>query len=162
MFDDSLNNDECEFISVPNLLKDKVGSNGLSKDVLTKAQNVLEKKSVEFRNHIFEYIEELEENIDCIIVGSNPKSNGVLAAMDAAVQLKAHGRMLKQGIITDIGHSLSSFLSIITVFDDDALDICNAHAVSLRISASGDLEFIEQRKMMLELSSACNRYFATH
>ena len=161
MFDIDEPEIDCEFILVPDLLKVKLGTGkGLPKTILENAQNALEKESEQFKGHIYDLIEGLEKKVNSLVIGSSSKSNGILTAIDEAINVKSHGGMLKNNLITEIGLSISSFLELIDIYDFEADKVSKAHIVALKISLSKELKDIQQGKMMFELSSACNRYFA--
>ena len=115
----------AEFIKVPNMLKAKVGSGGLSEEILNKAQKLLEEDSQDFAPLAEMYLDSLEHGID-IAKGfkSNDDTENVLALLIyPAMQLKANGGMFRYHLVTRVADKMIQFLEVIYEPDIEAVEI---------------------------------------
>ena len=97
----------AEFIKVPNTLKAKVGSGGLSEDILNKAQALLENNTVDFQPLAEMYLTALMKGIDIAKGGSFDEAEYIISSMlYPAMQLKANGGMFHYPLVTKVADKL--------------------------------------------------------
>ena len=147
-----------------NNLDTKVGSGGLSEDILTKAQALLESNAVDFLplgemylNSLMRGIERAQKNFQ-----TEDGESLITHMLYPAMQLKANGGMFHYQLVTKIADKLIQFLEVIEVPDEDALEIVLAFHTTTRaiiiskITGNGGRHGFE---LMQALDEACMRYF---
>lgn len=155
---------KADFIRPPNLLKAKVGSGGLTDDVLTKAQKLLENTGINFQPLAEMYLQTLEKAIDSARQRGpdfDPEA-AITAMLYPAVQLKANGGMFHYPLVTSVADKLVQFLEVLAEPDDDALEIVAAFHTTVRAIVTGRVAGDGGRygmELMAALSDACLRYF---
>lgn len=158
---------KAEFTRPPNVLKAKVGSGGISEEILTKAQELLENNAIDFLplaeiylNSYLKAIRDAENAASLIEASENEKL--IVAMLYPAMQLKANGGMFHFPLVTLIADKLIEYLEVIETPDSDSLEICHAFHTTLRavvlgrITGDGGHHGDELRRA---LDSACRRYF---
>lgn len=155
---------KAEFIRPPNMLKAKVGSGGLSTDILEKAQALLENNAVDFLPLAEIYLVNLMSGIEQARQDYGLRGEEVLIAgmLYPAMQLKANGGMFHYPLVTTIAGKLVHFLEIISDIDEDALEIVEAFHTTIRAVIMGRVSGdggSHGRELMLALDEACERYF---
>jgi len=155
---------KAEFIKPPNTLKAKVGSGGISDEILNKAQALLENNAVDFQPLAEMYLNALLDGIKYAQEApvEEDREKIIVSMLYPAMQLKANGGMFHYPLITQIGDRLIQFLEVIDEPDIEAIEIVLAfHAtmraiVMSRIAGDGG-EHGEELYRALE--DACMRYF---
>lgn len=155
---------KAEFIRPPNTLKAKVGSGGLSDDILAKAQALLENNSVDFMPLAEMYLSSLMKGIDYARSHQEyADSEALISGMIyPSMQLKANGGMFHYPLVTKVADKLVQFLEVITQADEDALEIVMAFHTTIRAIVMGRVAGDggrHGRELMDALESACLRYF---
>jgi hypothetical protein len=156
---------KAEFIRPPNTLKAKVGSGGLSDDILTKAQELLENNAVDFlplaEVYLAAYLKAVR-TAENAAPGDGESEKLIAAMIYPAMQLKANGGMFHFPLVSSIANKLIEFLEVIEEPNADALEICHAFHTTLRavvlgrITGDGGHHGDELRRALEE---ACERYF---
>lgn len=157
----------AELINPPNLLREKVGTGGLSDEILEKAQQLLENNTVDFLPLAEMYLESLMKGIDLAKAPApGDDDEYVISTMlYPAMQLKANGGMFHYSLITQIGDQLIQFLEVIEAPNIEAVEIVLAFHTSMRavvqgkITGDGGTYGVE---LVSALRSACMRYFDKH
>jgi hypothetical protein len=155
---------KAEFMVPPNILKTKVGSGGLSEEILNKAQALLEEHTVEFTPLASVYLESLHEGIE-IAKGhtAHDQIEPVIAKMlYPAMQLKANGAMFHYDLITDIAEKLIYFLEVIEEPDIEAVEIILAFYTTMKAIMQGKITGSggeHGQSLLIALNNACLRYF---
>ena len=155
---------KAEYIKPPNLLKAKVGSGGLSDNILAKAQALLENNSVDFQplaelylNSLFGGIERTRKDL------KNGETEFQIASMlYPAMQLKANGGMFHYPLVTTIADRLVQFLEVIELVDDNAIEIVLAFHTTLRAVIMGKIQGdggTHGADLIAALDQACMRFF---
>lgn len=155
---------KAEFYVPPNMLKAKVGSGGLSEQILDKAQHQLENNNVDFRPVGEMYLDALGKGVDQARKPSRPMENEKMISgmLYPAMQLKANGGMFHYPLITSISDKLIQFLEVIDEPDQEALDIVVAYQTTMRailltqLTGDGGLRGAELTQALV---AACYRYF---
>ncbi len=158
----------AEFIMPPNTLKAKVGSGGLSDEILGKAQSLLENNAVDFMPLADMYLNTLIRGIDAakdmnVDALSADDNEGLISGMlYPAMQLKANGGMFRYQMVTKIADRLIQFLEVIAKPDLDALEIVMAFQATIRAVVLGRITGDggkHGQELMRALDQACERYF---
>lgn len=155
---------KAEFIKPPNTLKAKVGSGGLSEDILDKAQALLENNTVDFSPLGEMYLANLMRGAEkANAMGKGDDIEQVISMMIyPAMQLKANGSMFHYPLVTSVADKLVQFLEVIIEPDADAIEIVIAFHTTLRAIVMGRITGDGGRhgKELLDaLIAACQRYF---
>ncbi|HQX28047.1 MAG TPA: hypothetical protein PKX38_08955 [Alphaproteobacteria bacterium] len=154
----------AEFIKPPNMLKTKVGSGGLSDDILNKAENLLENNTVDFQPLAEMYLAGLMKGID-LAKESDPNDDQeyvISRMLYPGMQLKANGGMFHYPLVTRIADKLIQFLEVIERVDIEVVEIVMAFHTTIRavvmgrVSGDGGKHGTE---LMRALNEACVRYF---
>ena len=156
-----------EFINPPNVIKAKVGAGGLSNDVISRAQQVIEVHTEDFMPLAKTYLDQM---LSAIQSAQNKKEDqdvdvlfeGVLLP---CVQLKANGAMFHYHIITRVADTFVNFIEKTRMLDSETLEIALAfhstmHAmIAAKIRENGDPK---GEVLLKELEGACVRYLGKH
>jgi hypothetical protein len=158
---------KAEFIRPPNTLKAKVGSGGLSANILDKAQALLENNAVDFMPLAELYLGSLMrgvENARNVILVEDPEPL-IAQILYPAMQLKANGGMFHYQLVTRAADKLIQFLEVIENPDEDALDIVIAFHSTIRAIVLGRITGDggkHGQELIDALNEACVRYFEKH
>lgn len=161
---------KAQIIQPPNRVKEKVGSGGVTKDILQKAQDLLESVSVDFPAMAEMHLDALTAGIQKVRtvratgreVKKPEEEDLINNLIHPAMQLKAHGGMFKYDLVSKIADNLVHFLEVVHKMDTDAMEIVEAHTATLRaiinsrISGNGGQK---GKALLAELHGACSRYF---
>ncbi len=158
---------KAEFIKPPNTLKAKVGSGGLSEEILNKAQALLENNTVDFLPLAEMYLERLMNGIEqAKEADSSSNQEPLISAMlYPGMQLKANGGMFHYPLVTRIADKLIQFLEVIKDVDIEAVEIVLAFHTTIRAVAQGRITGDGGQHgddLMRALDDACMRYFEKH
>lgn len=154
----------AEFIKPPNTLKAKVGSGGLSEQILEKAQALLENNAVDFQPLGEIYLGSLLKGIEA----SSKWQPGIddegviLSMLYPSMQLKANGGMFHYPLVTMIADKLVQFLEVLDKPDIDAVEIVLAFHTTIRAVIMGKITGTGGRhgeELIGALTQACMRYF---
>ena len=155
---------KAEFITPPNILKEKVGSGGLSEEILDLAQKLLEENTQDFVPLGSMYLDALMNGID-MAKGITPSEDpeAIIASMlYPAMQLKANGAMFHYQLITNIAEKLVQFLEVIPDPDIEAMEIILAFHTTMNAVLRGQIKGDggdNGAKLLSALVNACQRYF---
>lgn len=155
---------KAEFIRPPNMLKAKVGSGGLSAEIIAKAQVLLENNNVDFLPLGEMYFTSLAGGLERARTRHTVDDNEDLIAgmLYPAMQLKANGGMFHYPLITKMADRLIQFLEVLIEPDEDALEIVLAFCTSMRAVVMGKITGDGGRHgedLVTALNDACQRYF---
>lgn len=155
---------KAEFIKPPNTLKAKVGSGGLSEDILDKAQALLENNTVDFSPLGEMYLSNLMRGIEkaCDMDRGDDTEQIISLMIYPAMQLKANGSMFHYPLVTSVADKLVQYLEVIIEPDEDAVEIVMAFHTTLRAIIMGRITGDGGRhgqELMDALVAACQRYF---
>lgn len=159
---------KAEFIKLPNLLRAKVGTGGLSEAVLDKAQALLENNTVDFRPLGEMYLDSLARGVYRARDADAARSDAeelIAGMLYPAMQLKANGGMFHYPLVTAVADRLIQYLEVIEKADADALEIVLAFHTSIRAILMGKITGDGGRygsELIDVLSDACMRYFDKH
>ena len=154
----------AEFIKPPNLLKGKVGSGGLSEEILDRAQALLENNTVDFLPLAEMYLSALMTGIE---MAKNPGPSDdmeyiISTMLYPTMQLKANGGMFHYPLVTEIADKLIQFLEVLPEADIEAVEIVLAFHTTVRAIVLGRITGDggpHGRDLAVALHHACERYF---
>ena len=154
---------KAEFIQPPNILKEKVGTGGLSETVLKKAQQLIENNNYDFRPQ-GEMI--LDAMLKAMTEARRPNGREteeiISAILFPAMQLKTNAGMFHYELITDSANKLVEFLEVVENLDLAALEVIEGFYTMMRaifiaqLKGNGGAKGQELYRAMID---ACNRYF---
>lgn len=155
---------KAEFIKPPNRIKEKVGSGGLSEEILAKAEDLLENNSVEFEPMAELYLKNLENGINTAkkLSPDTQTEEAIAGMIYPAMQIKANGGMFHYHLLTHIGDRLVQFLEVIEKADMEAVEIIEAFHTTLRAIVHGRIKGdggSHGKDLVTALEDACYRYF---
>lgn len=152
-----------EFIVPPNTLKQKVGSGGLSNEILEKAQKLLENNTVDFQPLAEMYLGSLMKGIESAQNTPNQDAEYLITTMlYPAMQLKANGGMFKYPLVTRMADKLIQFLEVIPTPNPEAVEIVLAFHTTIRAVVLGKISGdggTHGNELLAALNDACTRYF---
>jgi hypothetical protein len=160
---------KARFIPPSNSLKAKVGSGGLSDDILKKAQALLEENTVDFLplgelylTTLMRTIERASTYIESGDDQSDDPEDIIMAMLQPAMQLKANGGMFKYPLITKVGDRLVNFLEAVDSPNIDVIEIVMAFHTTIRAIIIGRISGEGGQygqELYGALDDACIRYF---
>lgn len=156
---------KAEFINPPNMLKTKVGADGLNATVLDQAQKLLEKNSsmIDFRPIAEMYLNSLLKAIDkATHEAGKRKDREILNDIcEPVFYLKANGKMFGYKLITEMAEKFILFLNSIDRVDGKSLEIMHAFHTSMSAVVRGEIKGeggVEGQNLMQTLQEACVKY----
>jgi hypothetical protein len=154
---------KAKIITLPNTIKQKIGSGGLDAATLAEAEKVLTENTVDFRPIAEGLLKELAEAIEAARNSEVDYEALIEAMIYPAAQFKAQGSMFGFPLVSDISDILINFLETIsTPPAEEALDIITAHkmAISVVINSGIKERFHPQgEELKRSLMEACQRYY---
>ncbi|MEK7802021.1 MAG: hypothetical protein AAB276_06165 [Pseudomonadota bacterium] len=154
----------AEFFTPENQLKKKVGTGGLSENILNKAQALLEDNTIDFRPLGEMYLESIMKGILSVEENgkTSNKEDAFASILFPTVQLKANGGMFHYPLITRIADRLIQFLEVLEDLDTEALEIIKAFHTTIRAILLGQIKGDGGQRgddLLKALVEACYRYF---
>ena len=151
-----------EVIRPPNILKQKVGSGDIPKEVIQKAQEMLSNTTIDFRPIAWALTKELNAAIQILRGSMSQDETDIELLLFPAMQLKSQGEMLHFKEVSDIADTLVQFLETITGISSDVLSVCEAHMKAFDYVLKTPRESIKQEtvnKLAQSLVDLCERYY---
>ncbi len=157
----------AEFINPPNLLKAKVGSGGLSSQVIDRAQKLLENHTIDFIPLAEIYLQKMKDGIDKAKQSKEVSESEDMIAeiLFPCVQLKSNGAMFHYPLITRIAERFVQFMEVVERLDKETIEIALAFHTTIKIVVAGQIKSDggEQGEALVDaLNDACMRYFEKH
>lgn len=156
-------------ISPPNILKQKVGSGGISQEILHHAQKLLDENNVDFLPVAERYMDFLKDSISDAqyLLKEDPSltiknEEAIFAMLSPSMQLKSNGGMFQYPLITRLSDKIILFLEEIEHIDRDMLEIMQGYYSSLRLILSARIKNnggATGDDLCHALDAACERYF---
>lgn len=155
---------KAEFIKPPNLIKVKVGSGGLSDQIIEKAQKILTEDNTDFKPIAESYLGAIRTSLELAQSGNQMSDEAIIASiLYPAVQLKANGGMFNFPVITTIADKLVQFLEVIKRPDLEAIEIITGFHTAIKAVLVGNLKgeiTQSSEELIMALNDACVRYFS--
>ena len=159
------NPEKPKYIKPPNFLKQKVGSGGLPKEIIEDAQVAIEENNDDFKPYAKTFLEFIDTMLDKAHNSNFRTHDQVTNMIYPVMQIKAHGGMFGQPLMSEISASALSFLETIYVLDDDALNVLKVHYNALRPVSENNIHGLggeAGQNLIKELHNACDRYYKKH
>ena len=155
---------KAEFLNPPNYIKEKVGSGGISEEILEKAQKLLENNTVDFRPLADMYLSALMRGVDTAKDSQTTDDHEYLISLMLypAMQLKANGGMFHFPLVSIIADRLIQFLEVIDEPDVESIEIVLAFHTTMRAVIHGGIKGDggdQGGELLNALNAACIRYF---
>ncbi|GJL84719.1 MAG: hypothetical protein DHS20C02_04940 [Micavibrio sp.] len=155
---------KAEFIKPINTLKAKVGSGGLSEDILNRAQELLENNTVDFQPLAEIYLAALMKGIEQAkeAEAASDKEYTISTMLYPGMQLKANGGMFHYPLVSQMADKLIQFLEVIDEADIEAVEIVLAFHTTIRAVVLGKIKGdggTHGQNLLKALNDACMRYF---
>ena len=154
----------AEFITPPNILKQKMGAGGIDTSALAMAESYLEHNKVDFRDIGISLVYALHEGLQNSKQVGVDSETGIELMLYPAAQLKAQGAMFHYPFLTRIADILVTFLETVEVIDSDVYKIVEAHKdgfLHILINNITDHGGEYGKTLQQELLAACGRYYKT-
>lgn len=158
---------KAEFMRPVNMLKQKVGTGGLSDDILNRAQKLLEENTHDFKPLAIVYLASLMNGINMAkgYTESDDTEEVIANMLYPAMQLKANGGMFQYSLMTVIADKLIQFLEVINEPDIESVEIVLAFHTTMEAVIYGEIKSDggkQGKELIHALTDACMRYFAKH
>jgi len=151
-------------MSPPNVLKEKMGSGGVSEILLTRAQELIDNNTIDFMPLAKDLVQLLHDSVAAVRDGKAEGEEAIAVIIYPAMQLKAQGSMFHMPLVTDLADILVNFLETVEEPDADVLEISAAHATALSAVLSKEIKADSQngKDLCTELLRSCERYYKKH
>ncbi len=152
---------KAELISIPNVLKEKVGSGGIDQTLIAKAQAALDANTVDFVPIGEMLLKALDEAILAGTSGNVTGEAAIEAILYPVMQIKAQGAMFHYPLATDVSDILINFLEAVEKVDHDVLEIVTAHKKVLHTVLQKKMKDdtgAVGKQFCVALQDACKRY----
>lgn len=132
---------KAEYITPPHTIRTKVSGGGpLTSQMLKKAEEVVQQ-------HAEKYIERAQDQVEALVevVRDAESETGDRTAIFEKIFLQAHdirglGSTFGYTLVTNIAASLCNFVESVEVYDDDVMEVLNAHVDALRGMIGNDVK----------------------
>lgn len=152
----------AQLINPPQRLKEKLGSGGLDKSIIAKAQQQLESNTVDFKPIGAHLLGMLDKTLQDIHSGKLRGKAAVKSLLYPVMELKAQGTMFHYPLITDISDTLINFLETVTEVNSDVLSLVNGYKMAATAIFSKGLKGnggTAGNELRATLSDAYNRFY---
>lgn len=129
----STGKDKVNIITVPNVLRQKIGTGGMDAVKLKLAQNKMDGNTVDFAPYAHKFLDDLDHIVAMARtaqINDRPTINTIIKPI---MELKANGGMFKYTLLSQVAEIILSLLEDVQTLNDDTYAIINAHQKSLRV-----------------------------
>lgn len=151
------------FINPPNKIKAKVGSGGISNNVIDRAQYHIETVEIEYEPEAQKHLKAIADIIARMKAGEGP--HPVAPLVNPVMQLKASGGMFRYQLVSDVADIALNFLESLKGLNDASLDVIQAHLHTIHIIMNHKLKGDGGKEgfaLIKELENACQRYYSRY
>jgi hypothetical protein len=156
---------KARVVTLPNTLKNKIGSGGLDAESLFKAEAELTNNKIDFRPIAEELLDDLDIAIRNAKNSSRKDESLVEAMLYPAAQFRGQGTLFHFPLVSDIGDILIGFLETITTpVPENALEIVSAHKMAISVVISNNITDRDHPlgdTLKRSLTEARGRYYKT-
>lgn len=142
-------------------LQAKAGLGLIDEQTIEKSQSLFDKFEIDFKPIAMAFLNDTDEAISLALQEKETTSRSIERIADPVMQIKANAKIFKYTLIGDLAAIILNFLDNLTVLDQNALEILDAHRKSLRHLIShdikGDIGPLGE-SFKTELEGACKRY----
>jgi hypothetical protein len=154
---------KAEFYQPPNHLKNKVGHGGLTDEILSKAEALLQSNTIDFTPLAEMYLDAMLRGIEQAKSKTSIDKEVIIGAiLFPGMQLKANGGMFHYELVTKIADRFIQFMEVIENLDDGAIEIITAFHTTIRAIILGRIRGDGGKRgeeLLTALVDACTRYF---
>jgi len=154
----------AQLIVPPRKLKEKVGSGGLDKSIIVRAQHLLESNTIDFKPIGSHLLRALDQAIQDVRSGKLRGKAALQNLLYPVMELKAQGTMFHYPLITDISDTLIHFLEARTEINDDVLTLVGGYKMAATAIFSRGLKGsggTAGNELRTALTDAYNRFYKT-
>ncbi|HTK84486.1 MAG TPA: hypothetical protein VL625_05310, partial [Patescibacteria group bacterium] len=155
---------DAQFLTPPNVMKQKVGSGGVATEALAKAEEYIEKNTTNFKPAGIALVDALAEALRNTRNGGMKSDTAIEFMLYPAVRLKSQGALFHYPLISKISEILVNFLETIETTDEDVFEIVEAHRVAFMYVLNNDINGMggpQEKTLLGDLLDACGRYYKT-
>lgn len=120
----------AQLIRPPQKLKEKVGSGGLDRSILTLAQQRLEANSIDFKPIGQRLIRTIDDALADIRAGKVRGKAAIQRLLHPAMELKAQGAMFNYTLMTEISETLMNLLESLNDLDSEVLELITGYKMA--------------------------------
>ncbi|NQZ14905.1 MAG: hypothetical protein HRT94_08810 [Alphaproteobacteria bacterium] len=155
--------DETQFITPPNMLKQKMGSGGIPEEVLKRSQEFIDNNNIDYEPYAQDYLEAIDGILQLTKKTRSPDSRVeyVEEISKNIMQLKSSGSMFGYSSITQIADTVLNFLEVNEHINADLYKIIEAHNAAVLVIINNKLRGAERKEIgsiTKELYDAISRY----
>ena len=146
-------------------LQAKVGAGPFDRELIKRAQDVIENNNVDFKPDAQATLLEISATLQSIKDSPQKATNEIAKLTALIMQLKANGSVFGYPLLGNLANIMLIFLEAIDEINTDVIDILNANYQTLNAIIIKDLKGDGGdlgNAMEEELQNACNRYFNRH
>lgn len=157
--------DKVRFIKPPNVLKQKVGTGGITQERLEKSQKLIDTVKIDFAPYAQTFLKQMAAEAKKAHKSNDNFQETKDKLIGPVMQLKANGGMFRYQLVSDVADIALQFLEDVEEINDDALAVIKAHENAIKIIVSNKLTGDggkEGYALVKELHNASKRYFAKY
>ncbi len=160
-------NSKARFYKPPNILKEKIGSGGLAKNILEKAQQLLDENNIDFEPIAMTYMDALHRGLDRAYAPTSKATNHELMGglINPIMQLKANGGMFDYPLVSKISDKMVDLIETAQSPDEDLQEIIQAYHATISAILHGKLKGeggVKGDNLYFAICDACDRYHKRH
>lgn len=153
---------KAKIIKVENILIKKAGFGEISENLITRSENLIINNNIDFKQIALPILSRLRLVINH--AKSHPEEIEVInqELINPVMELKANGSMFKYDLVGQLASVMLSFLEHIKQFNNDALEIIDAHEKTLTLIVAKEIKGDGGqlgKQLLSELEGACSRYY---
>ncbi len=153
---------KAKIIKVENVLIKKTGYGEISEAQIARSEKIITNNNVDFKQVALPILAKLRLVINH--AKSHPAELETInhELIDPVMELKANGPMFKFDLVGQLASVMLSFLEHIKQFNEDALEIIDAHEKTLTLIVAKEIKGDGGqmgKQLLIELESACSRYY---
>ncbi len=145
-------------------LQAKAGLGLIDENTILHSESLFEKFEIDFKPIAMDFLNQTDDAIARALQEKETTHRSIERIVDPVMQIKANAKIFKYTLIGDLAAIILNFLDNLTVLDENALEILDAHRKSLRHLIShdikGDIGPLGD-SFKDELQAACKRYMNT-
>ncbi len=158
---------KARFYNPPNILKEKVGSGGLARNILEQAQKLLEENDIDFEPIAMTYMDALRRGLDHAYNPSPHTTRFELmeGLIHPIMQLKANGGMFDYPLVSRIADKMIELIEGATEPNEDLQEIIQAFHTTITAILHSKLKGtggVKGDNLYYAICDACDRYFKKH
>lgn len=153
---------KTKIIKAENILIKKTGYGEISDNVIARSENLIINNNVDFKQMALPILARLRLVIEHTKSHPNDLETINQEFINPVMELKANAPMFKYDLVGQLASVMLSFLEHIKQFNQDALEIIDAHEKTLTLIITREIKGDGGqlgKQLLLELEGACSRYY---